>query len=196
MADSIYQYYPMLIIYVNPFFLFCAIITHNTTILNCVGFQRPLITQSPVSITRAAGQTAELKCEASGKPAPNFQWLKDGHDVAGSDGVTITTGNRHSTLTINNIQDSHAGQYMCRTSNFFSYQNDISCPATITFAGELSVPSLYTDLSTLKPSSQYDASRRKAPRRDATSCQNLPARRYNFAWHLLLLRQVVRRRSE
>ena len=48
----------------------------------------------------------------------------------------------------------------------------------------------------LKPSSQYDASRRKAPRCDATSCQNLPAQRYNFAWHLLLLRQVVRRRSE
>ena len=48
----------------------------------------------------------------------------------------------------------------------------------------------------LKLSSQYDASCRKAPWRDATSCQNLPARRYNFAWHLLLLRQVVRRRSE
>ena len=50
--------------------------------------------------------------------------------------------------------------------------------------------------ATVKPSSQYDASRRKAQRRNATSCQNLPARRYNFAWHLLLLRQVVRRRSE
>ena len=36
----------------------------------------------------------------------------------------------------------------------------------------------------LKPSSQYDASRRKAPRCDATPCQNLLARRYNFAWHV------------
>ena len=49
---------------------------------------------------------------------------------------------------------------------------------------------------TLKPSSQYDASRRKAPRRNVMLCQNFPARRYNFAWHLLLLRQVIRRRSE
>ena len=34
-------------------------------------------------------------------------------------------------------------------SNIFRYQDDISCPATITVAGELSVPNLYTDLSTL-----------------------------------------------
>ena len=151
MADtcSIYQHYPMLIIYVNPFFLFCAlpcIITHNITILNCVGFQRPLITQFPGNITVAAGQKAELKCEARGKPAPNFQWLKDGCDVAGSDGVAIKTGNRHSTLTINNIQKSHAGQYTCRAFNCFRYRDD-SCPATITVAGELSMHKLYTDLS-------------------------------------------------
>ena len=99
-------------------FVPCHAYIHNTTILNCVGFQRPLITQSPENIKVAAGQKAELKCEASGKPAPNFQWVKDGCDVAGSAGVTITTGNGHSTLTINNIQDSHAGQYMCRAFNF------------------------------------------------------------------------------
>ena len=101
-----------------------------------VGFQRPLITQSPVSITVAAGQKAELKCEARGKPAPNFQWLKDGRDVADSDNVTITTGNGHSTLTINNIQESHAGNYMCRAFKYFSCYEDISCHATITIAGE------------------------------------------------------------
>ena len=89
-----------------------------------------------MSITVAAGQTAELKCEASGKPAPNFQWLKDDHDVADSADVTITTGNRHSTLTINNIQESHAGKYMCRAFKFFSCCDDISDNATITVAGE------------------------------------------------------------
>ena len=114
-----------------------------------VGSQRPLITQSPVSIKVAAGQKVELKCEASGKPAPNFQWLKNDCDVTGSDGVTITTGNGHSTLTINNIQDSHAGKYRCRAFNCFGYRDDISCPATITIAGELSMSSLYKDLSTL-----------------------------------------------
>ena len=155
MADSIYQHYPLLIIYVNPFFLFCAlpwIIIHNTTILNCVGCQRPLITQSPGNITVAAKHKAKLECKASGKPAPNFQWLKDDRDVAGSAGVTITTGNRHSTLTINNIQKSHAGEYRCSAFNCFRHRDDISCPATITVAGELSVPSLfffYTDVSIL-----------------------------------------------
>ena len=136
----------MLIIHVNPFFLFyvlSCIIIHNTTMLICVGFQCPLITQPPGNITVAAGQKAELKCEASGKPAPNFQWLKDGCDVAGSDGVTIATGNGHSTLTINNIQESHAGQYMCRAFNFFSCCKDICCHATITIAGELSVQFIY-----------------------------------------------------
>ena len=113
-----------------------------------IDFQRPRITQSPVSITVAAGQTAKLKCEASGKPAPNFQWLKDGCDVAGRADVTITTGNRHSTLTIKNIQESYAGQYMCRAFKFFSCCDDISDIATITVAGESSVH-VCANLSTL-----------------------------------------------
>ena len=108
-----------------------------------VGLQCPKITQSPENIKVATGQKVELKCEASGKPAPNFQWLKNDHDVAGSAGVTITTGNGHSTLTINNIQESQAGEYKCRASNVFGYWSDISCPATITVAGELSLSSLY-----------------------------------------------------
>ena len=114
-----------------------------------VGLQRPSITQSPVSIIVATGQKAELKCEASGKPAPKFQWLKDGCDVAGSAGVAITTGNGHSTLTINNIQESQAGDYTCRAFNVFNCWDDI-CHATITVAGKLSMSSLvYSDLSTL-----------------------------------------------
>ena len=155
MADtcSIYQHYPMhaLFMLILSFsFVPCmpCIIIHNTTILNCVGCQRPLITQSPGNITIAARHKAELECKASGKPAPNFQWLKDGGDVAGSTGVTITTGNGHSTLTINNTHKSHAGEYRCRAFNCFRYRDDISCPATITVAGELSMSS-YTDLSIL-----------------------------------------------
>ena len=119
-----------------------------------LGFQRPQITQSPVSITVAAGQTAKLKCEASGKPAPNFQWLKDGCDVADIYGVTIATGNGYSTLTINNTQKSHAGEYMCRAFNVFSCWDGIHTIhyATITVAGELSsynVCLVNTDLSNI-----------------------------------------------
>ena len=111
-----------------------------------IGFQRPKITHHPESIAViAAGQTAELKCEASGKPAPNFQWWKTGCDeaLADSDDVTIKTGNGHSTLTINNIQKSDAGQYNCKASSLFSCWDDISNNATITVAGELSMSSLY-----------------------------------------------------
>ena len=136
------------------FYLSYMFPTFNAYAYNTIiDFQRPRITQSPVSITVAAGQTAKLKCEASGKPAPNFQWLKDGCDVAGSAGVTITTGNRHSTLTINNIQESHAGQYicMCRAFKFFSCCDDISDNATITVAGEsrVHVCLVWANLSTL-----------------------------------------------
>ena len=111
-----------------------------------IGFHRPRITHHPESTTViAVGQTAELRCEASGKPAPNFQWWKAGCDeaLADSDEVTIKTGNGHSTLTINNIQKSDAGQYKCKASSLFSCWDDISDNATITVAGELSMSSLY-----------------------------------------------------
>ena len=111
----------------------------------CIDLQRPSITESPKNIKVAAGQTAELKCKASGKPAPNFQWLimKDGRDVAVDIDVPVTRGNGHSTLTIKNTKESHAGQYRCRASNLFSCWDDISWPATIAIIGELSMSSLY-----------------------------------------------------
>ena len=116
-----------------------------------IGFQRPKITQSPVLLDRepnsngivAAGQTAKLKCEANGKPAPKFQWLKNDRNVAVSADVTVTTVNGKSTLTINNIQKSDAGQYKCKASSLFSCWDDISDNTTITVASELSMSSLY-----------------------------------------------------
>ena len=108
-----------------------------------IDFQRPKITHHPVSTTVAARQTAELKCKASGKPAPKFQWLKNDCNVAVNAHVKIATGNGHSTLTINDIQKSDAGKYKCKASSLFGYWDDSSDNATITIAGVLSMSCLY-----------------------------------------------------
>ena len=93
----------------------------------------PFLSQFPDSITVNAGQTATLRCIATGSPPPSFQWLKDGNDVSGNTGVTISTSNGDSNLTISNIQMSDAGSYECRA---FNSEGSDTGSATITVMGE------------------------------------------------------------
>ena len=108
---------------------------HGCPLKHCVAAvpDPPFITQFPTSITVNSGQTATLRCIASGSPLPNFQWLKDGNDVAGNTGVTITTSNGDSNLTITNIQTSDAGTNECRA---FNSEGRYTGSATITVTGE------------------------------------------------------------
>ena len=115
------------------FFLFFLCHAHLTLIKS--GYKHPSITHPPKDVTVAAGQKAELKCEASGKPAPSFQWLKDGCIIAGSNDVTITSVNGHSTLTIKNIQAPQGGKYSCRVFSIFRCTRLDDCHATITVIG-------------------------------------------------------------
>ena len=95
--------------------------------------ETPFLTQLPSSIIVYSGQTATLRCIATGTPPPNFQWLKDGSVVACSTGDTITTNNGDSILTITNVQTSDAGTYECRA---FNSEGSDTGSATITVFGE------------------------------------------------------------
>ena len=107
--------------------------SHNHTRSVAVVPDPPFLSQFPESIIVNAGQTATLRCIATGTPPPSFQWFKDGNDVSGNTGVTITTSNGDSTLNITNVQPSDAGTYECRA---FNSEGSDSGSATVTVIGE------------------------------------------------------------
>lgn len=68
----------------------------------------PVITSQPVSQTVRAGETAVFSVDATGVPAPSFQWRRDGASLGGATG---------STLTLENVQTTQAGSYDVVVSN-------------------------------------------------------------------------------
>jgi glucose/arabinose dehydrogenase len=68
----------------------------------------PTITTQPLDITPVQGADPKLTVEASGNPAPTFQWRKGGMDLAGED---------MATLDFPDIQPSANGGYDVMVSN-------------------------------------------------------------------------------
>lgn len=68
------------------------------------------ITKQPNSLYLTKGQTAKFKIEVIGTAPLNYQWQKNGKDL--NDGERVSGANK-STLKIENIAKSDAGQYNC-----------------------------------------------------------------------------------
>jgi hypothetical protein len=68
----------------------------------------PTITSQPGSLTANIGSQATLSVAASGSPAPSYQWRRNGVDIGGATGPT---------LTIDNAQPANAGVYTVVVSN-------------------------------------------------------------------------------
>lgn len=72
----------------------------------------PAITSQPQSQTALVGGTATFSASASGSPTPTYQWQKDGVDILGATGASltispITLADAGSyTVTANNVADS------------------------------------------------------------------------------------------
>jgi sugar lactone lactonase YvrE len=85
-------------------------VTANYAVLKGVpkpGFA-PAISTHPQSQTIARGRTAVFNAAASGSPAPNYQWTRDGVALAGaSDATLIVTG----------ATAANAGTYQCIVTN-------------------------------------------------------------------------------
>jgi hypothetical protein len=81
----------------------------------------PSITTQPASQTVPAGSNVTFSVAATGTAPLSYQWKKDGADISGANGAT---------LTLTNVQPSDAGSYTVVVSN--SLGDATSDPATLT----------------------------------------------------------------
>jgi hypothetical protein len=72
------------------------------------GSVAPAITSQPASKSATVGAVVTLAASASGTPAPNFQWLKNGSAIRGANTAT---------LTLNSAQVTDAGSYQVEAYN-------------------------------------------------------------------------------
>ncbi len=68
----------------------------------------PVIAEHPSSIGVLRGGSASFTVQASGDPAPSYQWRKDTEDIPGATSATFS---------ISPVQPSDAGSYACFVSN-------------------------------------------------------------------------------
>jgi hypothetical protein len=81
----------------------------------------PSITSEPSNVTAAIGGTATFSVTATGSPTPSYQWRKNGANIGGATG---------SSLTLTNIQEADAGSYSVIATNAFG--SAVSREATLT----------------------------------------------------------------
>ncbi|KAM4877133.1 hemicentin-2 [Thomomys bottae] len=67
------------------------------------------------NVSGMVGQSLALECDASGFPAPEILWLKDGQPITEAGGHRPLNGAR--TLHLPAVQESHAGLYSCLAKN-------------------------------------------------------------------------------
>jgi rhamnogalacturonyl hydrolase YesR len=74
----------------------------------------PVITTAPANVTVTSGQTVNLSVQATGNPAPAYQWQLNGANL--TDGGRIS-GSATANLTLANSQLADAGNYTVLVSN-------------------------------------------------------------------------------
>lgn len=104
-----------------------------TLTVNPIPPEAPVITQQPQSQSSLVTQTVIFSVEATGHPAPEFQWRKDGVELNGETGTS---------LTLTDLALSDSGDYDVVVSN--SEDTIFSEVATLTVAEGPSAPTILT----------------------------------------------------
>ncbi|XP_014915324.1 obscurin-like protein 1 isoform X7 [Poecilia latipinna] len=83
------------------------------------------------------GKTLTLQCEVN-KPKGDVQWLKDGKEMTPSRRCTIRAQGRERSLTIQQLTDKDAGEYVCEsTDDQTAATVSIETPRVVEFIAEL-----------------------------------------------------------
>ena len=83
----------------------------------------PVVTDHPDPVSVPQGQSASFSVSVSGSLPLNYQWRKNGADIAGATAASYT---------INNVQPSHAGQYSVRITNSYGSTTSNNAQLTVT----------------------------------------------------------------
>ncbi len=98
---------------------------------------QPKITDHPESQTITEGDgDVTLSCDASGSPAPELSWTRNGSPVETSNNSRISLSNNNKSLTITNVNRADSGKYQCVASNKLGNATsnatlDIQCKNTV-----------------------------------------------------------------
>ena len=98
----------------------------NHAIRLCVVPTAPAITAQPQSQTVTAGQNVTFSVTATGKPAPTYQWFFGG---------VMINGATSSTLALNSVQTTSAGNYTVTVTNSSGAVTSSQAALTVTPAG-------------------------------------------------------------
>ncbi|KAM6110387.1 LOW QUALITY PROTEIN: hemicentin-2 [Pterocles gutturalis] len=74
-----------------------------------------LIGDGESHLTAVANDSLRIRCRATGIPAPQIQWLKDGHPLGKRDSVVVSKDG--GTLLITRVELVHEGLYVCQGSS-------------------------------------------------------------------------------
>ncbi|XP_017158791.1 obscurin-like protein 1 isoform X10 [Poecilia reticulata] len=89
------------------------------------------------NVTSPKGKTLTLQCEVN-KPKGDVQWLKDGKEMTPSRRCTIRAQGRERSLTIQQLRDEDAGEYVCEsTDDRTAATVSIETPRVVEFIAEL-----------------------------------------------------------
>ncbi|XP_010139814.1 PREDICTED: hemicentin-2-like, partial [Buceros rhinoceros silvestris] len=91
----------------------------NTSLSYSLHVQAPpqlLIADGQSHLMAVTNDSLRIHCRAMGIPAPQIQWLKDGHPLGEWDGVVVSEDG--GTLLIARVGLGHEGLYVCQGSNW------------------------------------------------------------------------------
>lgn len=78
----------------------------------------PNISSEPVEIRVNQGGSCTLECQAPGKPLPELKWTKNGKEIKSNETILLeSTSDGNHSLTLNNVQSDHAGQYIANVKH-------------------------------------------------------------------------------
>ncbi len=78
----------------------------------------PNISSEPVEIRVNQGGSCTLECQAPGKPLPELKWTKNGKEIKSNETILLeSTPDGNQSLTLNNVQSDHAGQYIANVKH-------------------------------------------------------------------------------
>ena len=75
------------------------------------------------------GSSVTFSSDANGVPEPTFSWTKDGSAVTANNRISLSSENKHLTITTVNRTDS--GEYRCVATNSVGTVNSNAATLTV-----------------------------------------------------------------